>query len=89
MTTRLAPYPWLTGDEPCRQPDSDPEWWFTDDTKTEAHAHQLCQACPARIRCLAWALDNPAYTEHGIWAATDPERREELRAEFSTGEEQA
>ncbi|MFI9588258.1 WhiB family transcriptional regulator [Streptomyces sp. NPDC052236] len=81
MTTRLAPYPPLTGSEPCRQPDADPEWWFT--AEDEAFARALCLACPVRVKCLAWALDNPEHTEHGIWAATDPDRRTELRSEFA------
>jgi hypothetical protein len=84
---RLAPYPPLTGSEPCRQPDADPEWWFSDDADDLAVARGLCRACPARAKCLAWALDNPKFTQHGIWAATDPKRRTELRREFAIGQE--
>lgn len=78
---QLAPYPSLTGAEPCRQPDADPEWWFTADGETTARA--ACLRCPRRTACLAWALDHPDDTKHGIWAATDPDRRATLRREFT------
>lgn len=85
-TARLAPYPQLTGTEPCRQPTVDPDWWFEGDEKTTAHARTLCGGCPVRTGCLAWALDHPDHTAHGIWAATDPDRRDQLRTEFTGGQ---
>lgn len=81
MTTHLAPFPPLTGNEPCRQGDVDPDTWFNADG--EAAARALCFACPLRTDCLSWALDHPAWTTHGIWGATTPERREQLRSEFN------
>jgi hypothetical protein len=84
VTARLAPYPTLTGSEPCRQPDVDADWWFSGDTGDKTAAQLLCLRCPIREECLAYALDHPADTEFGIWAATTPNRRRTLRAEYGT-----
>ncbi|BBG20705.1 hypothetical protein RVR_P186 (plasmid) [Actinacidiphila reveromycinica] len=80
--TALAPYPTLTGREPCRAPDVSPKTWDGEDADATAYAQAQCLACPARTQCLAYALDHPAETVTGIWAATTPERRNALRAEF-------
>ncbi|ONK09284.1 WhiB family transcriptional regulator [Streptomyces sp. MP131-18] len=79
--TRRAPYPALTGAEPCRQHD-EPDLWFSDQAADRATARRLCHGCPTRVACLAYALDHPAATEHGIWAGTSRGGREKLRAEF-------
>ena len=41
-------------------------------------AKRICRACPARTRCLAWALRNaiPA----GIWGGTSEEDRRAIRS---------
>jgi hypothetical protein len=81
VTTHLAPFPPLTGNEPCRRDDVDPDTFF--DADRELEARRLCFTCPLRTECLSWALDHPAWTTHGIWGATNPERRAELRGEFT------
>ncbi|MFF2123458.1 WhiB family transcriptional regulator [Kitasatospora sp. NPDC058184] len=78
-------YPDLTGDEPCRRPDTDPEVFFPDGTpdadQRTATAKALCGECALRTRqqCLAWALANPARAGEAIWAGlTHQERRTAL-----------
>ncbi|WP_069874527.1 WhiB family transcriptional regulator [Streptomyces malaysiensis] len=81
MTTRLAPYPTLTGSEPCRK---DPELFFSDNNRDRIEAQLLCTPCPVREQCLAWALDHPAMSEFGVWAGTSRSERTRLRREFRT-----
>ncbi|MGW3077859.1 WhiB family transcriptional regulator [Kitasatospora sp. NPDC001132] len=79
-------YPDLSGDEPCRRPDTDPEVFFPDgapdaDQRTTT-AKALCGECALHTRqqCLAWALANPAKAGEAIWAGlTHQERRAALR----------
>lgn len=81
----LAPYPTLTGSEPCRQ--ENPELWFSDDPLDRKYAADLCRNnCPVRSQCLAYALDHPKETAHGIWAATTPRQRTVLRNQFAPEE---
>lgn len=42
-------------------------------------AAQICQTCPAYDKCHTWAVDNPRWTQHGVWAATTPRDRETIR----------
>jgi len=77
----LAPYPTLTGSEPCRESGTDPEDWFSNHSGAAVRA---CRRCPLQVKCLAYALDHPFETSHGIWAATTPERREFLRDTYYT-----
>lgn len=81
--TRLAPFPPITGSEPCRQPDADPELWFSDSALEQAEAADRCRACPIRSQCLAYALDHPKDTEWGVWAATTPRQRRSMRRQFA------
>jgi len=59
---------------------SDPDAWFPGsyDTATAAMARRICQGCPVRPECLAYALDTAE--EHGIWGGLDPAERAQLRA---------
>lgn len=87
MTTMLlAPYPPITGGEPCREPGTDPEDWFASagDVLARKRAVQACLRCPVRTACLAYALDHPTDTAVGIWAATTPGRRQRLRSTYLT-----
>ncbi|WP_433894822.1 WhiB family transcriptional regulator [Streptomyces sp. CA-111067] len=79
----VAPYPPITGSEPCRQADTDPDLWFSNDPMDQAEAAELCRTCPVKTQCLAYALDHPKDTEFGTWAATTPEQRRSLRRKFA------
>jgi hypothetical protein len=74
----LAPYPALTGTEPCRGTDC--EDWFT--KAGRSRAIDACQCCPLQLACLAYALDHPFETAHGVWAGTTPNRRRTLRRAY-------
>ncbi|EPH46886.1 WhiB family transcriptional regulator [Streptomyces aurantiacus] len=81
MSPRLAPWPRLTGREPCQNPDNDPELWSGGDGDHEI-ASLLCQPCPAREDCLAWAVDHPGPAGDATWAGTTRRQRQQLRREF-------
>jgi WhiB family redox-sensing transcriptional regulator len=76
-TTDGAPYPPLTGREPCR---SEPDLFFPLDTgraKEVARAKEMCGWCHAQQGCLAYAL---THAVNGIWGgATEAERRKMQR----------
>jgi WhiB family transcriptional regulator, redox-sensing transcriptional regulator len=48
---------------PCQQ--HDPELWFADRPADLERAKALCAACPARLTCLAVAVDAQEYA--GVW----------------------
>ena len=54
------------GDIPCMRPDSDPEWWFSDEEREVNRARERCRVCPVQVLCRAHAIRQ---NEHGIWAA--------------------
>ena len=64
----------------CRQ--ADPELFFPVGTTGPVvrqidDAKRVCQACPARTPCLAWALShNVAW---GVWGGTTEEERRAIR----------
>lgn len=65
----------------------DPAPWFPQTGESPEAGKALCKACPARPRCLDWAL---AKGEHlGTWGGTTPEERAEIlrqrRQESSRG----
>ncbi|MDH2393409.1 WhiB family transcriptional regulator [Streptomyces sp. HNM0663] len=86
MSGRLAPFPRFTGAEPCQAPDTDPNWWTSDNSNDRAAAQLACRRCPLAMReaCLAWALDHPTDAGDAIWAGTTRTRRSQLRREFTT-----
>lgn len=61
---------------------SDPEAWFVNTFKGRSrevvNAKRLCEACPVKSECLAYALANPEL--HGIWGGLTPRERSRLRA---------
>ncbi|MCY0946293.1 WhiB family transcriptional regulator [Streptomyces antarcticus] len=80
-TTDLAPWPQLTGSEPCRADGAEPENW-TGTLKQREKGKEECLAnCPesTRRQCLAWALDHPTHAGSGIWAGTTYTDRRRLR----------
>jgi WhiB family transcriptional regulator, redox-sensing transcriptional regulator len=41
-------------------------------------AKRICRICPARVQCLAWALDNAV--ADGVWGGTTEEERRRMRS---------
>jgi WhiB family transcriptional regulator, redox-sensing transcriptional regulator len=42
-------------------------------------AKAICRSCPVIDACRAWALDNPAMAEFGVWGGTTEEERKAQR----------
>ena len=68
-------------DAACR--DADPDLFFPIGTIGTAlrqieEAKRICRTCPARIQCLAWALDNGV--GEGVWGGTTPDERRVIRS---------
>jgi WhiB family transcriptional regulator, redox-sensing transcriptional regulator len=64
----------------CRN--ADPELFFPEGAlgparQAVARAQRICFACPARARCLDWALTHGAI--YGIWGGRTEEERHALR----------
>ncbi|MGX1913610.1 WhiB family transcriptional regulator [Streptomyces phaeochromogenes] len=76
------PFPFTDTPTACR---THPEWFSHERTSTRAaekditKAKLACSGCPIVADCLKWALANPALTPVGVWAATTPRQRPELR----------
>lgn len=66
----------------CREPWIDPELFFpltiasSQGQAQVAEAKAVCEPCPVRAECLAWALE--ALPEFGIAGGLTPEERREL-----------
>ncbi|HEY6315483.1 MAG TPA: WhiB family transcriptional regulator [Streptosporangiaceae bacterium] len=63
--------------------DADPDLFFPIGTTGTAlrqieEAKRMCRTCPARIQCLAWALDNGV--GEGVWGGTTPDERRVIRS---------
>lgn len=76
---RNLPMPPMTGAEPCTT-----NYGFFPDTYAPhnpevAAAEAMCRSCPLVRACFIWALANPSLTADGIWGATTPSQRRELR----------
>jgi len=57
----------------------DPDMWFPDAggaSKEYLAAKALCQRCPIRAQCLAFALEH--HEDHGIWGGLAPSERRAL-----------
>ena len=70
-------------DAACR--DADPELFFPIGTTGPApaqidEAKRICQACPVRQPCLAWALDHGITS--GVWGGATEEERHVIRREL-------
>lgn len=55
----------------------DPGLWFPAPGGSMERAKAVCRACPARARCLDWAL--AANERDGVWGGASPEERARLR----------
>jgi hypothetical protein len=73
-------YPQATRPTACRE---QPQRWFPElygsGSTENRQAKNACRRCPVAEQCLFWALANPELSEHGIWAATSPDKRTQLR----------
>jgi WhiB family redox-sensing transcriptional regulator len=58
----------------CRA--GDPEAWFAANMTT-ATAQRLCEPCPVRAECLAWALDTGE--PYGVWGGVTAAERRRIR----------
>jgi hypothetical protein len=67
----------------CRQ--IDPDLWFADSSRRiHARAASICDRCPVRRPCLAWAL---VFDERfGVWGGLSPAGRRALRRRLTAGE---
>lgn len=63
-------------DVPCRRPDVDPEWWFTEEESATRRAKMLCRICPALSLCRTHALRQ---IEYGVWGGLDMRDRLKIR----------
>jgi Transcription factor WhiB len=64
----------------CRN-DPDPDMWHRENL-SRRDAHELCEGCPVKAPCLAYALTNPA---HGVWGGTTEKQRGEMRKSPNPG----
>lgn len=48
-------------------------------SKQTKQVMDLCRSCPVWFDCLQFAMDMPGRDDFGIWAATTPQIRAELR----------
>jgi WhiB family redox-sensing transcriptional regulator len=60
----------------------DPALWFPGQGGSLEGAKAVCRACPARVRCLEWAVQAD---EAGVWGGTGPDERALIRRERRLG----
>lgn len=58
----------------CR--DMPPDWFFPSDGTGVRAAQLVCERCPVRERCLAFALDH--HIEFGVWGGASERARRRL-----------
>ncbi|MFJ4153072.1 WhiB family transcriptional regulator [Streptomyces galbus] len=79
MAATSVPMPLTTGAEACTTYDG----FFLEEYHADSYevraATALCRGCPLVRVCLIWALDNPTLAYDGIWGATTPAQRREIR----------
>ena len=56
---------------------SDPDAFFPERGQSAKDAKQVCLACPVRIACLNWALDNAEH--YGVWGGLTEKERLRIR----------
>ena len=72
-------------DAACR--DADPDLFFPVGATGAAlrqieEAKRICRSCPARIQCLAWALE--VGVADGVWGGTTQDERRVIRSRSAT-----
>lgn len=73
--TSLITLPQFAPEGLCGQ--TDPDSFFPEKGGSAREAKQVCLACPVRVQCLEWALDN---AEHfGVWGGLTEKERLRIR----------
>jgi len=72
----------------------EPEWWFAYHTLSQGRgtrhtdesrlAISICEQCPVKEECLAFAMENKQQTINGIWGGTTSGERNTIRKHRST-----
>ena len=65
----------------------DPAPWFPRTGQSPKKGKALCSACPARSRCLDWALAKGE--QHGTWGGTTPDERADILRQRRHGTKRA
>lgn len=73
----LAPWEVRDWTEQALCAQSDPETWFPDKGGSVEPAKRICMACPVRLPCLQWALDNEE--RYGLWGGVSERDRRKLK----------
>jgi len=55
---------WQDGTQACHNPGVDPEWFFSEDLKTQLYVIRICNDCPLIADCREYALNNNVV---GVW----------------------
>lgn len=72
----LFTFPLLDGRAKCA--DEDPDSFFPEKSGNAREAKKVCEDCPVKAPCLAWALEHGE--RHGIWGGLSSEERKKLGA---------
>ena len=60
----LGDLTWQDGTQACHGTDIDPEWFFSEDHKTQLQVTRICHQCPLIADCREYALNNRV---DGVW----------------------
>lgn len=61
----------------CREPEYDPDWWFSENWYLTKRAREICGTCPLREPCLMMAVRNEE--REGVWGGLHFGRHSEDR----------
>lgn len=70
----IQPPAW-TVDALCAQ--TDPEAFYPEKGGSTRQAKRVCDACPVRLECLAYALEHDE--RDGVWGGLSPRQRQALK----------
>ena len=65
----------------CANPLNEPDWWF--EPIWEQRAKRICESCPLKNKCLAYALEHQE--ANGVWGGLNPDQRKRIRIRPSEG----
>lgn len=75
LGTMLAARPGWQDQAECRG--VDPDLFFPERGASTRESKQICQDCPVRVECLAYAIDNAE--KFGIWGGRSERERRRMR----------